>query len=231
MVGCLDRPSLSGLAFDDADDLVIVTADAQVLPDGAFGRQQATGAVLSEHRHAGPLLAVARRENASGNQLALHEIEPVRRRAHDPQIERTFPETPFLPHDLDGYGSLDGVKCLPCPPFVLIEQAEHDHAERGTLAVGFLRKRLDRRDDDVCAAELADLFERLLAGTFTHREHRDYAAHAEDHAQHCEKRAQLVQQQGLDAQLDVAIELNHLHADGPSIRSIRPSRICNRRVA
>ena len=61
-----------------------------------------------------------------------------------------------------------------------------------------------RLDEDIVAAELADLRHRLLAGALADAEHRHDAADAEHDAEHRQHRPQLVQQQVLDAEADVA---------------------------
>ena len=78
-------------------------------------------------------------------------------------------------------------------------------------AGGLLLGRLLRRDDDVVAAELADLVERLAAGALAHREHRDDAADAEDDAQHGQERPQRVQRQVLDAEPDLPDDRELVH--------------------
>jgi hypothetical protein len=54
-------------------------------------------------------------------------------------------------------------------------------------ACGFFLSGLFRRDHDIIAAKLADLFESFLAGTFTDGEHGHDTANAKDDSKHGQK--------------------------------------------
>jgi hypothetical protein len=45
---------------------------------------------------------------------------------------------------------------------------------------GLIFHGFDRRNDDIIASKLANLFEGFLAGTFTDREHSYHTAHTKD---------------------------------------------------
>ena len=68
---------------------------------------------------------------------------------------------------------------------------------------------LDRAEDDVGRAELLDPHLGVAAGTLAHGEHRDHGRHAEDQAQGRQARAELVQHQALQPELQPAPDASH----------------------
>ena len=101
-----------------------------------------------------------------------------------------------------------------------------DEAALAAAALGIGVRRLHALHDDVLAAELADLFLRLVARPLADAEHGDDGGDAEDDPQRREHGAQLVQPQAFHAEAERAPQVRRREGemeDGVHGKRIRPA--------
>ena len=126
---------------------------------------------------------------------------------------------------LDGHDLVHGRDRVADAVRVGVEESVDRQPRALPLRVAFLG-RLLRGHHDVLAAEPADAVQRLARSALADREHRDDAADAEDEAEHREEAAQLVEEEVLHAERDVAAESGQRKAHRISLT--RPSRMTRR---
>lgn len=220
---------LGGAGFiDDAHDFVVAIFDA----DGGLQRvlvgEEFADEALGDDANVALEALVGVAEKAAGDDVDILNESVGGEGADDLTGFLIAVEADVFANDAQGNNPLNPRNGVLNSSDVLVGDAVFDGEGFAAGVLLVVLGWLDAVDDDVLAAEALDAFLRFEGSAFSDREHRDDGANPEDDPQHGEARAQLVQQEALDAKLDGVEKVGRNHGLLPGLelmtsRSMRPS--------
>src|SRR5256884_3755681 len=187
--------------FHDADDFVVIAANADILAERWFERKKALYHSRAQDTDVGLVLHFLVREKAPTGDVVIAHLRIPGDGAHDFGVRPPADVPDVFAHDAarddDGDAGDGGPDALD----VEVGQAVLQHVALAAFLRNFLfLRRFDAAENDVLAAEGFDLFLGCVTRAFANREHRDDGADAKHDAQRGEERAQFVEPKALDAQ-------------------------------
>ena len=200
---------LSGLSalFHDSDHTVVVAAHTHIASQRQFERKQNAGHFSTEHSDtcAGVHLRLGKK-TSERNAVITHFRVP-RHSAVDLAIHATADVPDVVTNDATGNDDADAGNGGLNPFQVGVRQAILDDETGKPLLRDFLVfRRLDAAEDDVLAAKFANLFLRLIAGSFANGEHGNHGTDAEHNAEHRQQRPQPVHPEAFQAEPHGALQ-------------------------
>ena len=186
--------------LNHAHNFVVVALHADGFPHRRREREELRHDRLVQHTHRHPFLHFQIGEEATLHDLTIAHLRIHRQHPHhlpvDAAIEvpDVFRDEATRHHDRNARHRLLDLRDVTPGDTVFADEAAAFRIR--ALPV----RRLHALQDDVLAAQLANLLLRLVAGSFADRQHRHHGGHAENHAQGRQKRAQLVKPDRLQAQ-------------------------------